>query len=383
MGNVPQSRLAKILQDCYNIRLLNGNIMNETADNKPRHKDCAVTSLEKVHLKKNISQQQIKFYLKSCKYFRFPFFDPTNCYRRDGLFGQLEDCLTTVGEELSRRYGRNFISINLRGSWLRGIPTRGDDVDVLYIVDGLSDTDVASMRDYTAQSLRQSNQLFRMCEGKIENSMKVFPIFTLDLSSIRTIMNSYMYGLGLFLRRNRERSRDTYQDSFMGSTLTEKKSRFLKSGILIPYVGWLYGRERKQEVFDELARHLPVPTQPTMLYSMEEIDEAKETLRQAFIARNLIYPSLEIKKLVDLKTQDTDDLKQEAMDLYQALHPLDEVYTRAIVNYMYTLKIEERLLEQVITRERVRKFAPNYDSLVFDILEMAYLRVAKAFSSSD
>ncbi len=357
--------------------------MKGTEDTKPLLKDCAEASLERVRLKKNISQQQITFYLKSCKYFRFPFFDPTNCYRSDGLFGQLEDCLRAVGEELSRRYGRNFISINLRGSWLRGIPTRGDDVDVLYIVDGIPDTDLAFMRDYTARSLLQSNELFRMCEGKIENSMKVFPIFYLDLSRVRTIMNSYMYGLGQFLRRNRERCRDTYQDSFMGSTLTEKKSRFLKSGILIPYVGWLYGRERKQEVFDELARHLPVPTQPTMLYSMEEIDETKETLRQAFIARNLIYPSLEIKKLVDLKTLDIGDLKQEAVDLYQALRPLDEVYARAIVNYMYTLKIEERLLGQVITRERVRKFAPNYDSLVFDILEMAYLRVAKACGGSD
>ena len=357
--------------------------MTGSKDSKPHYKDGAVAPLEKVRLKKNISQQQITFYLKSCKYFRFPFFDPTNCYRRDGLFGQLEECLIAVGEDLSKQYGRNFISINLRGSWLRGIPTRGDDVDVLFIVDDLPKADVISIRDFTSRSLQQSNELFRMCEGKIENGMKVFPIFHLDLSRVRTIMNTYMYGLGQFLRRNRERSRDTYQDAFLGSTLTEKKAQFLKSGILIPYVGWIYGRERKPEVFDELARHLPVPTQPTMLYSVEAINEAKETLRQAFIARNLIYPSLEIKKLVDLKAHDIEDLKQEAVDLYPALRPLDEVYVRAIVNYMYTLKIEERLLGQVITQERVRKFAPNYDSLVFDILEMAYLRVAKASSASD
>ena len=357
--------------------------MTGSKDSKSIIKECAVAPLEKVRLKKNINQQQITFYLKSCQYFRFPFFDPTNCYRRDGLFGQLEECLISVGEELSKRYGRNFISINLRGSWLRGIPTRGDDVDVLFIVDELPNTDVVSIRDFTSRSLQQSNELFRMCEGKIEHGMQVFPIFHLDLSRVRTIMNTYMYGLGQFLRRNRERSRDTYQDGFLGSTLTEKKAQFLKSGILIPYVGWIYGRERKQEVFDELARHLPIPTQPTMLYSEAEVDDAKETLRQAFIARNLIYPSLEIKKWVDLKVLDIEDLKQEAVDLYPALRPLDEVYVRAIVNYMYTLEIEERFLGQVITRERVCKFAPTYDSLVFDVVEMAYLRVAKSSSGSD
>ncbi len=357
--------------------------MTGSKDTKPLQKDCNVTPLEKVRLKKNISQKQITFYLKSCKYFRFPFFDPTNCYRRDRLFGQLEECLAAVGEELCKRYGRNYISINLRGSWLRGIPTRGDDVDVLFIVEDLPEAEVSSMRQYTAQALQQSNELFRMCEGKIENGIKVFPIFHLDIARVRTIMNTYMYGLGQFLRRNRERGRDTYQDAFLGSTLTEKKAQFLKSGILIPYVGWIHGRERKQEVFDELARHLPVPTQPTMLYSEEEIDEAKETIRQTFIARNLIYPSLEIKKWVDLKALDINDLKQEAVELYPALRPLEDVYARALVNYMYTLEIEERFLGQVITRERVSKFAPAYDSLVHDILEMAYLRVVKTSSGSD
>lgn len=339
--------------------------------------DCAVPVKGPGQLKKDINTQQITFYLKSCKYFRFPFFDPTNCYRRDGLFGQLEESLSRAGDELTKRYGRDFISLNLRGSWLRGIPIQGDDVDVLFIVNGLPEEEVWNMRECTREILFQENPLFRICEGKVEHGMKVNPIIHLDLARVRTILNTYMYGLGRCLERNREPRRDTYQDAFIGSHLAEKKTQFLKSGILIPYVGWVYGRDRKQEVFEELARYLPVPTRPTMLYTEEEVDEAKETIRQAFIARNLIYPSLEIKKWVDLKSLDLHALKEEAVALYPALETLEDVQARAIVNYIYTLEIEKRFLGEVVTRERVKKFAPNYDQLVFDILEMAYLRMAK------
>ncbi len=345
--------------------------------------DRAVQSQGRVRLKQNINREQITFYLKSCRYFRFPFFDPTNCYRRDGLFGQLEECLLRVGDGLKQRFGRNFVSINLRGSWLRGIPIRGDDVDVLFIVDDLPEPERGEIREFTRKEMIKTNRLFRICRGKIEQGMKVEPIVFFDLSHLRTFLNTYMYGLGRFLERNRDRRRDTYQDAFLGSTLTEKKNQFLKSGILIPYVGWVYGRERKAEVFDEIARLLPIPSQPTMLYTVEEIDEAKETLRQAFIARNLIYPSLEIKKWVKLSDSDVDRLKEEAMALYPALRPVEDVYARAIINYIYTLEIEERFLGKVVTRERVLKFAPSYDSLVYDIREMAYLRVAKGVSGSD
>jgi hypothetical protein len=186
-----------------------------------------------------------------------------------------------------------------------------------------------------------------------------------------------MYGLGRFLKQQAQENRDEYQDSFFGSKITEKKTQFLKSGILIPYVGWVYGRDRMREVFDEIERYLPLPTMPTRLYSEDEISDTKETIRQAFIARNLIYPSLEIKKWVDLKALEVNDLKTEAMSLYHALEPLPEVYSRAVINYIYTLEIEARFLGGVVTPERVEKFAPSYDQLVYDILELAYLRLVQ------
>jgi hypothetical protein len=339
--------------------------------------ECKKNVLEDLKLKKNISKQQIIFYLKSCKHYRYPFFDPTNCYRRDGLFPMLEDTLVQIGERMTREYGKNFISINLRGSWLRGIPIRGDDVDVLFIVSDLPETAKNEIQEYTRQRLQTTHPLFQMCEGKIECGVKVNPIIFLDLTQVRTIMNSYMYGLGRFLKQQAQENRDEYQDSFFGSKITEKKTQFLKSGILIPYVGWVYGRDRMREVFDEIERYLPLPTMPTRLYSEDEISDTKETIRQAFIARNLIYPSLEIKKWVDLKALEVNDLKTEAMSLYHALEPLPEVYSRAVINYIYTLEIEARFLGGVVTPERVEKFAPSYDQLVYDILELAYLRLVQ------
>lgn len=277
---------------------------------------------------------------------------------------------------MSQEYGDNFLSINLRGSWLRGIPIHGDDIDVLFIVKDLPELERKNIQEYTRQHLRKAHELFYMCEGKVVMGIKVDPIIFLDIASIRVIMNRFMYGLGHFLLRYKDQKRDDYQDSFFGSKITEKKTQFLKSGILIPFVGWIYGRERKQEVFDEISRYLPVPTNKTLLYSELEINEAKETIREIFIGRNLIYPSLEIKKWINLENWNVEGLKKEGMELYAALRPLEDVYARAVVNYIYTLKIEEKLLGKVLTRDRVDKFAPSYDKLVDDILKKSIIRLA-------
>jgi hypothetical protein len=325
-------------------------------------------------LKKTISKEQIRFYLKSCKYYRFPFFDPRNCYRKSGLFDQLEEALDEIGRMLQMEYGQDFLSINLRGSWLRGIPIWGDDVDALFIVNGLPQESKRRILDYTRKELLKKNSLFKMCEGKIEAGRKVEPISFLDLKDVPHIMNKYIYGLGHFVAKYASSDRDEYQDDFFGSKLTAKKRDFLKSGILIPYVGWIYGRDRKKEVFDVINRFLPIPTRKVGVYSEKEIDETKETLRQAFIARNLVYPSLELKKVVRL-TNELADRKEEAMGLYENLAPLEEVYARAVINFLYTVKIEKQLLDGVVTPERIEKFAPTYDQLVYDIKEKAYQRL--------
>jgi hypothetical protein len=329
-----------------------------------------------VKLKKSINKQQITFYLKSCKYFRFPFFDTGNCYRRDGLFGQLEDTLNRVGAKMTQEYGDNFVSINLRGSWLRGIPIAGDDLDVLFIVKNIPLDNRIKIRDFTRKCLKEENELFDMCRGKVVMGMKVEPILFLDLAEIAIIMNKFMYGLGHVLKKHAGLDRDDFQDSFFGSIITEKKAKFLKSGILIPYVGWIYGSDRKQEVFSEISKYLPVPLKQTSIYSRAVIEEGKETIHQAIIARNLIYPSLEIKKLIDLSSAFIDDLKKEAMELYSSLELLEDVFARAVINYIYTLTAEEKILGEILTRDRIKKFASSYDNLVDGILKNTVIRQA-------
>lgn len=334
-------------------------------------------------LKKTISDQLMRFYLKSCKYYRFPFFDPRNCYRKIGLFDKLEDTLTEIGEKMQQEFGDDFISINLRGSWLRGIPVKGDDVDVLFIVNDLGRKQKQRILDYSRSYLKNKDPLFRMCEGKIEAGLKVDPIAFLDLKMIPVIMNRYMYGLEVFIKSCREKERDSYQDLYFGSRIKEKKSEFLKSGILIPYVGWIYGAERKKKVFKEIEKYLPLPTKKVPIYSEFEIDEAKETLCQAFIARNLVYPSLDVKKGVHLSEKNVSGLKKQAVSLYKNLEPLEDVFARAVVNYLYTLKIEERLLGERLTPVRIKKFSPSYDQLVYDIIEKAFLRKVSDFPPKD
>lgn len=327
-----------------------------------------------------VNIQNITFYLQSCKYYRFPFFDPHNCYRSDGLFSQLQDTLLEIGEQMSKEYGHNFIAINLRGSWLRGIPISGDDIDVLFLVKGLPPDDKERIESYSRCTLLAANEQFQMCEGKVMYGIKVEPVIFLDLCDISMIMNRYMYGLARFLEIKKNKDRDGFQDTFIGSKIAEKKTQFLKSGILIPYVGWIYGRDRRREVFDEIAKFLPIPTKKKALYTRREINEAKDTIHQAFIARNLIFPSLEIKKWVNLKKMNVKTLQKEAMELYRALEPLKDVYARAVINYIYTLTIEEKFLGKVQTRERIEKFASSYDKLVYDILEIAYPPVGEEIS---
>ncbi|NIM58911.1 MAG: hypothetical protein GTO16_08220 [Candidatus Aminicenantes bacterium] len=269
---------------------------------------------------------------------------------------------------MKKEYGDKLISINLRGSWLRGIPLRGDDVDVLYIVNNLPDKDRHYMQEFTRCALREKNDLFRMCEGKEEGGMHVDPIMFFDLINVGTIMNEFMYGLDHFSERNSEKARDHYQDSFLGSKIAEKKSKFLKSSILIPYVGWIFGKDKRKVVFDEITKFLPIPTHKSGIYSENAIDETKETLRQAFIARNLIYPSIEITKNLKLTDESSEDIRREAMGLYKSLEPLEEVHARAVINYIYMGKIEEKFLGKKLAHERVEKFAPSYDKLVLDIL---------------
>jgi len=323
-------------------------------------------------LPKRTTEAKFRFYLLSSVNFRFPFYDPANPYRKNGLFIQLEDTLMEAGEALQKEYGDSFISINLRGSWLRGIPLEDDDIDLLFIVRGLPKKEQDHILEYCRGALRKKHDIYRVCEGKQLGSAHVEPINFFDLANISLIFNSFMFGLNQFLEEDSRRERDVYQDSFFGSKMREKTLAFLKSGILVPYVGWIYGKWKKKDVFDELAMYLPIPTLQTGLYSVKEISATKGLIRKAFIARNLIYPSTKIEHFVRLSAGDISVFMEEALDLYEALRPLRRIHSQAVLNYIYTSEIELKFFGQRMIVDRVEKFSGNYNKLVDYILHVHF-----------
>jgi predicted nucleotidyltransferase len=323
-------------------------------------------------LPKKTTEAKFRFYLLSSINFRFPFFDPANPYRKNGLFTQLEDTLMEAGESLQKEYGDNFISINLRGSWLRGIPLEDDDIDLLFIIRDLPKKEQDHILDYCRSALRKKHEIYKVCEGKVEGSVQVEPINFLNLSEISLIFNSFMFGLNQFLEEDSQKERDIYQDSFFGSKMREKLLSFLKSGILVPYVGWLYGKWKKKEVFEELAKYLPIPSQQTNIYSAKEISLTKGVIRRAFIARNLIYPSTKIEHFVRLSASDISVFIEEALDLYEILRPLRRIHSRAVLNYIYTSEIELKFFGRRMIEDRVEKFTGNYNKLVDYILHVQF-----------
>jgi hypothetical protein len=137
-------------------------------------------------------------------------------------------------------------------------------------------------------------------------------------------------------------------------------------------VGWIYGKWKKKEVFAELSNYLPIPSAKTGIYQNEEVDETKEILRQTFIARNLIYPAINLKKFVSLSEVDIPEAKKEATALYRSLESLERIHARAITNYLYTSAIELKLFGQRTIKKRVERFSGHYDKLVDYILHVKF-----------
>ena len=73
------------------------------------------------------------------------------------------------------------------------------------------------------------------------------PVRFLDLDQVEAILKSYMYGLARMLYEGAD---DKKGEDFVGrSRLAEKKRILLQSGILIPYLLWVYGMENVSRVF--------------------------------------------------------------------------------------------------------------------------------------
>jgi len=320
--------------------------------------------MTRAYLAEKMSLEKLRYYIESGKRYRFAFFDPENPYRKNGLFDELEDLLMQIGDKFKKEFGSQFISINLRGSWLRGIPFKGDDIDVLFIVNDIPQEQQQKILDHTRSTLIKKNDLFQVCKGKTEHGLHVEPISFLDVSQLNTIFNKFMFGCKTILGSSEAGGRDTGQDALFGSKAKEKLVKFIKSGILIPYVGWIYGQENKSHVCTRISQFLPIPTEKTGIYTEQEVNITKEIIRETFVARNLIYPALNIKRFTCLDGNMIPTLKEEALSIYAALSPLETIHARAVLNYLYFTKIELDLTGKNHTKERIEKFAPNYDQLV-------------------
>ena len=127
---------------------------------------------------------------------------------------------------------------------------------------------------------------------------------------------------------------------------------------------------KKEEVFDELGSYLPIPTRETGIYREEEVEETKDILRQTFIARNLIYPAINLKAFVDPEEIQHPEYKEEAFALYRSIESLKRVHARAVINYLYTSALEHKLFGYRLIMDRVerRPASPTmYGSLIYMI----------------
>jgi hypothetical protein len=153
--------------------------------------------------------------------------------------------------------------------------------------------------------------------------MHVEPIRFLDLDHVEHILKSYMYGLAGMLYEQIDE-----KDIVGRSRLAEKKRVLLQSGILIPYLLWVYGLENVSRVFRLISQYLPIPTRPIPLFGADVIDETKETLRQAYIARTLTGRPMHLTLATGYEVPEIEEedygtaVHGEAEELFWALRPL-------------------------------------------------------------
>jgi len=308
-------------------------------------------------------REALKSILNSTNNFEFPIISPSIPQRE--VLSTLLNLIYTIGMELEKLYPHNIISLILRGSYACGHPhTAGDDVDLLFIGDNLTQEIENEVTTLAAERLQQYG--FKLCKGKKYKGIDLQPKRFLDLSRIYEIVNGYLFGLKEFVNYCNEKD-----DSFLKYVpIKAKKLAFLKSGILIPFLLWVYGEWNRQIVFAKISELLPVPTKPLQLYGPESIDEAKETLRQAYIARWLTGNPFQLLQLIEYQIPEItkgdigSSVHNEAEQLFTALRPLEKIYTEAIKKYIILAKLEQDILGRRVTPERIRLFAPSYDNMV-------------------
>ncbi len=310
------------------------------------------------------SRGEMEEVFRSFMLYEYPILDPNSHYRE--TFRILLDTMTAIGDRLKQEVAEKLVALGLRGSYSHGHPYEGNDVDVLFIGEGLTEEIEETMIRIAAEELVPGE--FELCDGKLHLGMRLRPVRFLDLDNVEAILKSYMYGLGTMLYQP---DSEEVERSIVGrGRLAEKKHGLLHSGILIPYLLWVHGLENVSRVFHLISQYLPIPTRPTGLFGADVIDETKETLRQAYIARTLTGRPIHLTMATGYKVPEVEEADygslphREAEELFWALRPMKAIYVEAIRKHIIQAKLEREVIGRRLSPERILTFAPSYDGLV-------------------
>jgi hypothetical protein len=307
------------------------------------------------------AREEVKEFFRSFMLYEYPILDPNSRYHV--IFRQLLETLTLIGDRLKQEFPDKLVALGLRGSYSHGHPYEGNDVDVLFMGEGLTTEIEEVMLRITEEELAPRE--FELCHGKVEMGLELKPIRFLDLGNVEQILKSYMYGLAGMLYEEQD------EEAIVGrSRVAEKKRILLQSGILIPYLLWVYGLENVSRVFRLISQSLPIPTRPIPLFGADVIDETKETIKQAYIARTLTGRPIHLTMATGYEVPDVKDedygsaVHREAEELFWALRPLKTIYQEAIRKHIIQAKLETEVIGRRLSPERILTFAPSYNGLV-------------------
>ena len=310
------------------------------------------------------AREEMQEFFRSFMLYEYPILDPNSRYRL--IFRRLLGDLTLIGDRLKQEFPENLVALGLRGSYSHGHPYEGNDVDVLFIGESLTEEVEEGMLRITGEGLVPHG--FELCQGKVKMGLELKPVRFLDLRNVEAILKSYMYGLAGMLYQGDEEGVD---EAIVGrGRLTEKKHRLLHSGILIPYLLWVHGLENVSRVFHVISQYLPIPTRPSSLFGADVIDETKETIRQAYIARTLTGRPIHLTmaagyRLPELQDEDYGSVPhREAEELFWALRPMRRIYLEAVRKHIIQAKLEMEVIGRRLSPERILTFAPSYNGLV-------------------
>jgi hypothetical protein len=310
------------------------------------------------------SRGEMEEFFRSFMLYEYPILDPNSRYHV--IFRRLLETLNLIGDRLKQEFPDHLVALGLRGSYSHGHPYEGNDVDVLFMGEDLTGEIQEVMLRIAGEELAPRE--FELCRGKVEMGIELQPIRFLDLNGVEAILKSYMYGLANMLY---EGGHDEKEEAFVGrSRLAEKKRVLLHSGILIPYLLWVYGLENVSRVFRGISQYLPIPTRPLPLFGADVIDETKETIKQAYIARTLTGRPIHLTMATGYEVPGVEDedygsaVHREAEALFWALRPLKGIYREAVNKHIIQAKLEMEVVGRRLSPERILTFAPSYNGLV-------------------